>query len=97
MNCVAAFQRMIEAGNRASVARGSINGGAAGLFELKDTIGVVGVVMGDQDVSQRPAALVQDLPDGGSVGRIDGGGLAGVTVVEQHAIIVGKDRELMNL
>ncbi len=88
---------MIEAGDRASVARWSINGGAVGLFELKDSIGVVGVVMGNQDVSQHPAALVQDPPDGGSVGRIDGGGLAGVTVMEQHAIIVGQNRELMNL
>ena len=53
-----------------------------------DAVGVVGMMVGDEDVGQRPAAAVGGRFDGGGVGRVDGGGLAGRLVVREIADIV---------
>ena len=57
---------------------------------------MVAMMMGGEDVAERPAPGFQVAPDGVRIWRIDGGGGAAGGFVNQHAIIVGPADELVN-
>ncbi len=50
---------------------------------------MIAVVVGDEDVGERPAAIVEGHLDGGGVGCIDRRGLAGLDVMHEIAVIIG--------
>ena len=58
-------------------------------LQHRQAFDVVAVVVGDEDVGQRPAAMVEGGLDGAGIGRIDRGGLARFDVVHEIAVIVG--------
>jgi hypothetical protein len=68
-----------------------------GLLQRKHAIGVVGMMVGHQNMGEGPAARLQRLVNRRSVGGVDGGRLAGGRIVKQDAVIVGKDRKLKDL
>src|SRR5436190_17658165 len=57
-------------------------------FELGNAAGVVGVVMGDEDVGELPAFRAQGSLDRSRLGSIDGGRGTGRAVVEKDAVII---------
>ena len=58
------------------------------LLELGDAADMIAMMMGDQDVGELPALLLQRLDDGAGLRRIDrGGGLRG-GIVDQIAEII---------
>ncbi len=66
------------------------------LLQLGDAADMIAVVMGDQDIGQRPALALQRLDDWRSLRRIDRGGRLGRGVVDQIAEIVGEAGEQAN-
>ena len=72
--------------------------GALGLgLERSVAVGVVGVVVRGENVRELPALFLQRRRHGCGVRRVDGGREAGAGIVDQHAVIVGKTGELVNL
>ncbi len=63
------------------------------LLQLDDTADVVMVVMGDQDVRQRPAFAFQRLEDRAGLRGVDRGRRLGGGVVDQVTEIVGEAGE----
>ena len=57
---------------------------------------MVAMMMGDQDVGQRPALALQRLDDGRGLRRVDRGGRLGRGVVDQIAEIIGEAGEQAN-
>jgi hypothetical protein len=45
--------------------------------------------MGGEDVADRPAATVRSGDDGIGIGGVDGGGVAGLGIMNKHAEIIG--------
>ena len=66
------------------------------LLQLGDAADMVVMMMGDQDIGQRPALALQRLDDGGCFRRIDRGGRLGLGIVNQIAEIVGEAGEQAN-
>ena len=58
--------------------------------------GVVAVVMGDEDVGERPALFVERREHRIGVGSVDRGRGPGFRIVNQHAVIVAARRKLVN-
>ena len=58
-------------------------------LQRRDAFDVVEVLVGDEDVAERPAALLQRGDDRIGVGRVDRGGLAALRIVQEHREIVG--------
>jgi hypothetical protein len=66
------------------------------LLQLGDAADMVAVMMGDQNIRQRPALALQRLDDGRGFRRVDRGGRLGRGVVDQIAEIVGEAGEQAN-
>jgi hypothetical protein len=66
------------------------------LLQLGDAADMVAMVMGDQDVRQRPAFTLQRLDNGGGFRRIDRSGGLGRGIVDQIAKIVVEAGESTN-
>ena len=62
-------------------------------LQHRQALHMVAVVMGDEDVGERPAAIVEGRFDGAGIGGIDGGGLARLDIVHEIAVIVGAAHE----
>ena len=60
------------------------------LFQLGDAADMVAMVMGDQNIRQRPALALQRLDDGAGFRRVDRSGCPGFGIVDQIAEIVGQ-------
>ena len=91
----------VAVGDRAAVHAGL--GGAlcradhlaiVGGLQRGDTLDVVEVLVGDEDMREPPAARLQLLDDRIGVGRVDRGGGAASGFVQEHAEIVGAGTEL---
>ena len=67
------------------------------LLQLGDAADMVVMMVGDQDVGQRPALALQRLDNGGGLRRVDRGGSPGRGIVNQIAEIVGEAGEQANL
>ena len=66
-------------------------------LELGHAAGVIGVVMGDQDVGELPAGCPQGGFDRPRLGCVDRGGRAGRRVVHQHAEIIAEASKQVRL
>ena len=89
--------RGIDQRDAAGLAVGRDDAAAMALLEFRDAAGVIGVVMGDEDVGELPAGRLQRGFDRRGLGRIDCRGRARFGVVHEHAIIVreaGKEVDL---
>ena len=58
--------------------------------------GVVAMVMGDEDMGERPARPLERRKHGIRVWSVDRGRCPGVWIVDQHAVVVAARRELVN-
>src|SRR5437868_10925183 len=67
------------------------------LLEGEIAFDMVGMVMGGEDVGQFPALGRELALDGGSLGRIDGGGEARGPVMDQDTVIVLAADEMMEI
>src|SRR3954469_10073024 len=63
------------------------------LLQLTDAADMVVVVVGDEDIRQRPALLLQCPDDGSGLGRVDRSRRLGRGIVDQVAEIVGQAGE----
>ena len=63
------------------------------LLQFGDAADMVAVMVGDQNIRQRPALALQRLDDGGGFRRVDRGGRLGRGVVNQVAEIIGEAGE----
>ena len=91
---VAASKSAIEARNGARLRRGPKDHGSIVVLQAKDAIGVIGMMVGHENMAQRPAPRSECRLDRGGIGGIYRGGLAGCGIVKQQAIIVGENRKL---
>jgi hypothetical protein len=66
---------------------------APGRFQVGNGLDMVDMVMGDENLVQRPAARVERIADGGGFGRVDRGGTAAGLVMDQIAVIVAAGGE----
>ena len=57
-------------------------------LEPQVAAGVVGVVVGVEDVRQAPFLALEFALDGAGVGRVDGGGYAGQALADQEPVVV---------
>ena len=58
------------------------------VLQRRDAAGVVGVMVGDQDIGELPAGGLERGLDRRRLGRVDGGGRAALRVMQQHPVIV---------
>jgi hypothetical protein len=70
---------------------------AGGRFERLDSLDVVLMVVGDEDLRQTPAPAGKGGLDGRGFRRVDGGRATGLRIVEEHAEIVGTAQEQLCL
>ena len=56
--------------------------------EFRHALDVVGVVMGEPDLRQGPAACGKFSRDGGCFGNVDQGHVAGCLIAQQEGVIV---------
>ncbi len=75
---------------------GSDHATAVFLLQLGDAADVVAVMMGDENIRQRPALALQRLGNRPRFRRVDRGGRPGRRVVNQVAEIVGEAGEQAN-
>jgi len=66
------------------------------LLQLGDAADMVAMMMGDENVGQRPALVLQRLEDGRCLRGIDRGGRPGRGVVNEVTEIVGEAGEQAN-
>ena len=66
------------------------------LFQFGDAADMVVMMVGNQDIRQRPALALQGLDDGGGFRRIDRGGRLGDGIVDQISEIIGEAGEQAN-
>ncbi len=66
------------------------------LLELGDAADMVAVMMGDQNIGQRPALALQRFQNRPSLRRVDRGGRLGRRVVNQVTEIIGEAGEQAN-
>ena len=66
------------------------------LLQLGDAADMVAVMMGDENIRQRPALALQRLGNRPRFGRVDRGGRPGRGIVNQVAEIVGEAGEQAN-
>ncbi len=83
----------VDAGDLVRFGAGAGDGDVEVRFEDGNTLDVVAVMMGDENVRQRPAAMVQRRLDGPGIGRVDRGGLARFEIVHEITVIIGAARE----
>src|SRR5687768_10060954 len=74
-----------ETGNLVGLVLGTGNLDIEALLQCKVRLDMVLVMMGREDVGQRPAAPLERIEDGLLLRRIDRGGPAGFRVMQQHA------------
>jgi hypothetical protein len=58
------------------------------LLEFSDAAGVIGVMMGDENVGEPPAGRLQCVLDRRGLRRIDRRGRASFGIMQEHAVIV---------
>ena len=66
-------------------------------FEFGDPAGVVGMMMGHENIAEAPAGRFQCRLDRRSLGRIDRRGRAASGIVQEHAEIILEAGEEMDL
>jgi hypothetical protein len=66
------------------------------LLQFGDAADVIAVMVGNQDIRQRPALALQRRDDGGGFRSVDRGGRLGDGIVDQITEIVGKAGEQAN-
>ncbi len=88
LDAVAFADLDIDGGNRAGFPARGDDAAMVALLECGDAAGVVAMMMGDQNIGQRPAGGGERGLDGRRLRRIDGGGGAGRGIVHEDAVIV---------
>ena len=89
---------MIDAGNAALVGQRRAHAHVWILrAQLRHAADMVVVMVGEQNIGERPALLRQRRQNGGGFRRVDSGCRAGRAVVQEHAEIILETSELMNL
>jgi hypothetical protein len=85
---IAARYRGVETGDTVSLFRWPDDGAAKFLLQGQISINMVGVVMGGENVGELPATAGELPFDLRRIRCVDGGGKAGLVVMQEYAIIV---------
>ena len=100
---VAEFQRFaladleVDAGDAGGVGAGPDDDAAGAFLQPQVAAGVVGVVVGVEDVREAPALALEFAVDGVWIGRVDRCGQAGQALVDQEPVVVRQAGELVDL
>jgi hypothetical protein len=88
LDAVAFADLDIDGGNLGGFPARGDDAAMVALLECGDAAGVVAMMMGDENIGQRPAGGGERGLDGRRLRRIDGGGGAGRGIVHEDAVIV---------
>ncbi len=88
---------LINLGNLVGFAARAVNGRCPERLQFADRLGVVGVMMGDEDMVEAPVAFGELRADRAFLRCVDRRRQAGRRIVQEHAEIVLETREQMNL
>ncbi len=90
-------QRHVDAGNALAIGLGADDGGAGRLLEGEIAAGVIVVVMGVEDMRERPAQRIELRFDRGCLGRIDHSDRTALRFAQQPDVIVPEAELVMDL
>lgn len=93
---VAFFHRNIDERHAILIAKGGGDFGSRYRFDRRNAVDMVAVMMGDQDVAERPARLFERSKDRFGFACVDRGGRARRFIMEKKAEIIFADEKLVN-
>src|SRR5262249_7039305 len=93
---VAFAHRLIDGGNALRFVAWRHHATAMMLLQLSDAAGMVAMMVGDQDIAELPAGLLERRFHRRRLARIDGGGGAARLVMDEHTEIVLETNEEMS-
>ena len=94
--CVALADKLVEALDLASLALGSEHRAAGLGLERQDTVGMIRMMMSDEDVRELPALLGQRASHGLGFRRVDGGRQLCRGIVDEDTIVIAAAGKLVN-
>ena len=97
LDLVVLAHRHIDQGDARGLALGRDDAARIVLLEFRDAAGVVGMMMGHEDIGEPPAGRFQRRLDRRGLGRVDRRGRAAFGIVQEHAEIVLEAGEEMDL
>jgi hypothetical protein len=94
---VAFTHQYVDAGNPVGIGARADDAAAGAGLQREIAAGVIGVMVGVEDVVKFPASRRKFPLDGRCIRAVDGGGEARVRIVQQIAVVVVQTGELMDL